>query len=93
MSDKIDLSQIAKQMTGATPPIVNWSEDFGRFEKRCRDRLIQGQAEYGDRSFSEHPLKLLNEIQEELLDTACWSFIKWRRLAILEKHLRKIDAG
>ena len=89
---KIDLSKVAKSITnGASAPIVNWHEDFMHFEKRCRDRLIQGQAEYGDRSFSEHPLTLLKEIQEELLDTACWSFIKWRRLAILEAHLREIE--
>ena len=55
-------------------------------------RMEKGAKEYGNRSFSEDPEKLIREIQEESEDIAGWSFILWRRLKGLENALRYLSA-
>ena len=59
------------------------------FQIAAKSRLSAGQLEYGDRSFTEHPVKLMNEIQEELLDVANWAFILHTRIADLQDALGK----
>ena len=67
------------------PP--EWADDFWLFEKHCKKRMMAGEAEYGDRSFSKDPQALLAEIQEELIDTANWAFILWRRIELMREAL------
>ena len=56
--------------------------------RACQDRLVDGEEEYGDRSFSSEPEELLGEIQQELEDVANWSFIMWVRIQALRDVLR-----
>lgn len=58
-----------------------WQRYFDALDKR----LEQGQKEYGDKSFCESTSELLDEIQQEVLDIAGWSYILWERLERLKK--------
>lgn len=42
--------------------------------------MISGHQEYGGRSYSAHPIELIGELQQELLDVASWASILWDRL-------------
>jgi hypothetical protein len=55
-------------------------EKLDVFVEAMRTRLEAGKREYGDSSFDRPIFELIEEIQQELLDTAIWSQIKWRRL-------------
>ncbi len=61
--------------------------DFPAFADQCLRRLRAGRQEYGDMSFDQHPVDLIAEIQEELQDTANWSFILWRKLERIRRAL------
>ena len=50
------------------------------FHAKMASRMRVGQREYGDRSFELSPLRLIDEIQQELIDVANWSFVLWQRL-------------
>ena len=58
----------------------DWESDFKRFRKLLKNRMYIGEIEYGDSSFDRHPVEIVKEIQEELLDVCNWSFIMWRRM-------------
>ena len=58
---------------------------FPTFVSRALSRLSQGQATYGDASFDRHPLHLVAEIEQELLDIVGWGYILWTRLQRLEQ--------
>jgi hypothetical protein len=62
-------------------------KDLEPFVRKMQQRLAQGALDYGNRSFRLAPTALLNEIEEEIVDVAVWSFILWTRLASLEKRL------
>ncbi len=51
------------------------------------ERLRVGAACYGDKSFDKTEGRLLQEIQEEILDIAGWSYILWVKLERLKKKL------
>lgn len=57
---------------------------FGEFSARIRERLENGKRVYGDSSFERPPVRLLEEIRQEVLDVAGWAFILYERLAELE---------
>jgi hypothetical protein len=65
------------------------SLEFANFVDDMLDRMDLGEEEYGDRSFSNDPLILANEIQEELLDVANWAFIMHNRIENLAVAIRK----
>jgi hypothetical protein len=50
-----------------------------------------GRLQYGDRSFSHEPSKLVKEIREELLDICGWSFILCRRLDKLNEKFESLS--
>jgi len=70
-------------------PLVTWFE----FMARVRERLAQGDREYGDRSFARPAHELAGEIEEELFDTAAWSFIAWMRVRRLRAELARLEAA
>jgi hypothetical protein len=53
-------------------------------------RLEKGETEYEGRSFSKSPDLLLDEIEEELLDVAGWSFIMWQRISDIRGQLSNL---
>jgi len=55
-------------------------ENLDAFFRRVRERMDVGRVEYGDRSFASDPLSLVNEIQEEILDIAGWSYVLYCRM-------------
>ena len=57
------------------------------FFQRIRERLEKGGVEYGGRSFSKPIRELLSEVEEEIVDTAAWSFIAWTRLRDIMRRL------
>jgi hypothetical protein len=62
-----------------------------QFVEQMSSRLDSGRRAYGDSSF-ERPLpRLIIEIQQELEDTANWSFILWSRLEKLKRLLLEIE--
>jgi hypothetical protein len=65
------------------------SLEFANFVDDMLDRMDLGEEEYGDRSFSNDPLILANEIQEELLDVANWAFIMHNRIENLAVAIRQ----
>ena len=82
-----------------TPPLVGrphsadiykvCMEDFEDFVGLVQARLSAGAKEYGDRSFSRHPMDLMNEIQEELLDICGWSYVLFTRLKKVQNALQE----
>lgn len=64
-----------------------WPPWITRLEKRCR----QGHREYGDKSFERPLFSLLEEVEEELLDQAIWSFIGWTTLHRLRERVRLLE--
>lgn len=70
-------------------------DDWDAWQQECRRRLDAGRLEYGDRSFSEDPAKLAEEIEQEAQDLGCWAFILSRRTARLRVaagRLRDLEA-
>lgn len=63
------------------------------FIARVGQRLVQGQKEYGDKSFSREPLELLDEMQQELEDVAGWGIILWIRLEKMRQHIVKMNSS
>ena len=52
----------------------------------CVD-MERGEIEYGSKSFSADPVKLAEEIQEELLDVSNWAFILWCRMREIQRRV------
>lgn len=63
--------------------------EFNDFVYALEARLDAGEQEYGDSSFSKHPLVLVQEIQEELLDVANWAFILYSRMSSIKDELEE----
>lgn len=70
---------------------VDWEPLWEEFIEKARVRMEKGAQEYGDLSFSAEPVKLLGEIEEELLDTVNWCAILAIRLRKLESLLKDGD--
>lgn len=56
------------------------AEQWPKFVAEVEARLNAGAREYGDKSFSASPVKLIGEIQQEIFDIVGWSFILSCRL-------------
>jgi len=56
------------------------------FAVACMRRMINGALTYGDTSLERHPVDLLRELEQELIDQPSWSYLCWRRIA----HLRRL---
>lgn len=59
--------------------------EFDSFMRRVRERLENGRRVYGDSSFERPLTSLVEEIRQEVLDQAGWSFILFVRLCELER--------
>lgn len=54
-----------------------------------RERLRVGAECYGEKSFDKTDGRLLQEIQEEILDIAGWSYILWAKINRLKKRIEE----
>jgi len=61
-----------------------------KFFDGVRDRLKQGQVEYGDTAFKRGAVDLLREVEEEALDICGWGWFVWDRAVKLRE---KIEAA
>lgn len=68
-----------------------YKDHWPLFVKKCEKRLRDGHREYGDGSFDRPLFSLLDEVEEEILDTADWSFIAWTRLDSLRERVRLLE--
>lgn len=59
---------------------VEWRPAWEAYAAEVERRLRSGQREYGDTNFAADPRRLLQELQQELLDVSGWGFILWQRL-------------
>lgn len=66
-------------------------DHFNQFVAAVGARLEQGRREYGDRSFSRHPLTLLREIEEEIEDIAGWAYVMHRRVKQIREALEEVE--
>lgn len=66
---------------------------FPQFSDRIRLRLQIGKATYGDKSFTMPMARLADEICQELLDVAGWSFIQYARIQRLIQDMKSLDGG
>ena len=59
-----------------------WSHagEWRDYAAAVESRLAQGERDYGDKSFSKSPAKLIEEIRQELRDVSGWAFVLDRRL-------------
>ena len=62
---------------------LNEQEAAAYFEQ-LRARIRVGAEGYGDKSFEKTEGRLLQEIQEEILDIAGWSYILWAKIERLK---------
>ena len=60
-------------------------DPYEKYFKELRNRLVVGAQCYGDKSFTKTNQRLIQEIQEEILDIAGWSYILWEKLERLKK--------
>ncbi len=68
-----------------------WKKDWAEFVQKCEKRCRQGHREYGDESFDRSAFSLLEEMEEEVLDTAVWGFITWTRLHSLRERMQILE--
>lgn len=62
------------------------------FAEQLLSRLDAGKRTYGDSSFDRPMSRLIVEIQQELEDTANWSFILWARLEQMKQKIAALEA-
>lgn len=55
-----------------------------------RSRFSNGKREYGDSSFHRELSELQCEIEQELMDTILWSFIKLVRLRQIRSRVEQL---
>lgn len=64
-------------------PLTEKEKYFWELEKR----LKIGAECYGDKSFDKTEGRLLQDIQEEILDIAGWSYILWAKIERLKSKI------
>lgn len=62
-----------------------WRYEFASFLQALELKVEAGARNYGDKSFSKSPERLLDELAAETLDIAGWGFILWVRLQRLKE--------
>ena len=62
-------------------------DDYTVYFNKLQQRLEVGAKEYGNDSFKKSQVKLMEEIQEEILDIAGWSYVLWQKLENLKKKV------
>jgi hypothetical protein len=62
------------------------------FIAALNQRLDQGAAAYGERSFSREPEELLEELAQEALDLAGWGYVLWQRLQRAKQAAASLSA-
>lgn len=68
--------------------------DLAEFVEAIEKRLEIGAREYADRpAATRPPLELVDEIAQELVDVAGWSFLLWCRIEGLRERLRSVPVG
>jgi hypothetical protein len=67
------------------------SSMFPEYFRLIIKRLRTGADQYGDGSFSADPAKLCEELEQEVLDIAGWSFPIWCRIQDLKLRLKSIE--
>jgi len=70
---------------------IAWKTEYQDFVLASEKRMKRGEKEYANQSFSEEPLKLVNEIEEELLDVTNWAFILYCRMQQIKQALLNVD--
>lgn len=61
--------------------------EFLDFVDILHSRLEAGEKKYGDSSFEMSTIQSLEEISQELLDVAGWSWCQWVRLQKLKRSI------
>ena len=63
------------------------------FSAEVLRRLLVGRSEYGDKSFSADPVKLVRELRAEAMDLAGWGYVLWHRLDAMERAMSERTSG
>jgi hypothetical protein len=89
------MSRINKKVSQERGRAKDGPHPFIEFAVILEKRLEAGFRAYGDGSFSRRTDGLLEEIQQELLDTCGWSYILWSKVEALRKRLsvKTVTAG
>lgn len=85
-------AQKAGDVLTDTVPRPRWMPALEDFQSQCRRRMISGMQEYGDKSFTQEPVQLIRELQQEAMDLHCWGFILWNRLEHMKRAALGLDA-
>lgn len=81
-------------MSDTTHRIGRPETDLLEFVAAIEARLEIGAVEYQDRPAAARPLaELVDEIGQELVDVAGWSFLLWRRVEGLRATLGAVQSG
>lgn len=70
----------------ALPTLPDSYEDF---LAELEDKLLRGQADYGDASFDKPAQEILDELQAEALDLAGWGYVLWEKIERVRRRLRE----
>ena len=74
------------------PDQPSYSErHFEKFMLKLEARLLQGQIEYGESSFTRPLIELVGEVQEELEDVSGWAYLLWVRMEKLKQKIKEIE--
>jgi hypothetical protein len=65
--------------------------DFPEYASRVLLRLEEGARTYGDKSFEHSSSRLVDEIEQELLDVLGWGYVLWTRMRTLRAQLERIE--
>lgn len=69
------------------------SDDFEAYRTALEARMDKGKGEYENKSWNAEPIKLLDEVMEELVDAAGWAGILWCRLYRMRRALAEQKSG
>jgi len=67
--------------------------DFPEYASRVLLRLEEGSRTYGDKSFDHSSSRLIDEIEQELLDVLGWGYVLWTRMRKLRAALDMTESA
>jgi hypothetical protein len=70
-----------------------WIKNFPEFIKAMTERMKLGHKDYGDVNFSNDILSLLDEMCDEMLDTAVYAYITRCRILTIKSTIRTVLGG
>lgn len=67
---------------------MSFRSDWDEFTSKVYDRMVVGEKEYGDASYSLAAKEVIGELEQEALDIMGWGYFLWKKCKQLEERLK-----